>query len=175
MSDMPVPAWAEDAKKQMYEAHAGIDYDKGGVEVRDLNKLLDFSTLFAEFFERDDTIVVHLFPRDGEEDRYYPEEDRDGKRIPGRLELSFRNVTFPKNMEELIKKASDTVWMGNVAVEPIAVLRYDDDADVEFDKPEERPTGCYVTQFQGVKTAAHVIGPKKFVDKFCKELDKLLE
>lgn len=175
MSEMPVPSWAEEARKQMFDAHGAIDYNKGGVKVRELNKILDFSTLFAEYFERDDTLVVHLHPRGGEEDRYYPAEERDGKRIPGRLELSFRKVQFPQNMEELIKKASDIIWMGSVAVEPVSVLRYEDDDDISVDEPKEVPVGSYVVQFQGVKTTAHVIGPKKFVDTFCEELDKLLE
>jgi methionine-rich copper-binding protein CopC len=175
MSEMPVPSWAEEAKKQMFEAHGAIDYNRGGVQVRELNKILDFSTLFAEYFERDDTIVVHLHPRGGESDRYYPAEEKDGKRIPGRLELSIRSIQFPENIEELIKKASDAIWMGDVAVEAISVLRYEEDDDVAVDEPKETATGAYVVQFQGVKTTAHVIGPKKFVDTFCEELDKLLE
>ena len=175
MSEMSVPSWAEDAKKQMFDAHGSINYEKGGVKVRELNKVLDFSTLFAEFFEREDTLVVHLHPRGGAEDRYYPEEVRDNKRIPGRLELSFREVKFPQNMEELIKKAADAIWMGNVAVEPVAVLRYEEDDNIAEDEPKEVEVGSYVVQFQGVKTTSYVVGPQKFVDTFCEELDKLLE
>lgn len=175
MTEMATPAWAEEARKQMFEEHGAIDYTQGGAKVRELNKLLDFSTLFAEFFERDDTIVVHLHPRNGEKDRYYPEDEKDGKRIPGRLELSFRDIRFPDNMDDLIKEAADATWMGDIAVEPVSVLRYEEDDDVEVAEPKEASTGSYVVQFQGVKTTAHVIGPQKFVDTFCEKLDQLLE
>lgn len=175
MNEMPIPSWTKDVKKQMFEAHGAIDYNQGGAEVRSLDKILDFSTLFSKFFERGDTLVVQLFPRNGKEDHYYPEKERDGKLIPGRLDLSFRDIQFPNNMEELIKEAADDIWMGDVAIEPVAILRYDDDDDVVVDEPKEKSTGSYVVQFQGVKTAAHIIGPKKFVDTFCDRLDKSLE
>lgn len=175
MSEMAIPTWAKEAKDQMVKAHGEIDYESGGVEVRETNKLLDFSTLFAEYFERDDTIVVHLFPRGGGEDKYYPEEVRDDKRIPGRLELSFSKIKFPDSMEGIIKDAADKTWMGSIAIEPVAVLRYEDEDDIETAEPTEVSTGSYVVQFQDVKTTAHIVGVPKFVDKFCEEVDNLLE
>jgi hypothetical protein len=45
---MPVPAWAEDARKQMFEAHGKIDYQKAGAAPRELVALTGFSTHFAE-------------------------------------------------------------------------------------------------------------------------------
>jgi len=172
---MAIPTWAKEAKDQMVKVHGEIDYNKGGVSVRETNKLVDFSTFFGEYFERDDTLVIHLFPRGGQEDRYYPAEERDGKQLPGRLELSFSKIKFPEGMERIIKTAADNTWMGSVAIEPIAVLRYEDEDDVETAVPTEVETGSYVVQFQNVKTSAHIIGVPKFVDRFCEEVDKLLE
>jgi hypothetical protein len=176
MSEMPIPQWAKDAKDQMVEAHAAIDYSKGGLDVRDLNKVLDFSTLFAEYEEKSDTLLVHFFPRSGEGDRYYPAEVKeDGTRVPGRLELCFREIKFPEDMEDRIKKAADKVWLGDIAIERIKVLRYEDDDDVSQSAPREVDVGSYVVQFQDVKNTVHLIGVGKFVDQFCEELDNLLE
>jgi len=173
---MPMPDWADEARRQMYEAHGSIDYQKGGVEVRNLDKILHFSTHFAEYLERDSTIVVHLFPRGGAEDRYYAEELRDGKRIPGRLELHFSKIEFPNDMESRIQDAADRTWAGDIAIEEISVLRYEDEDEVvRGDNAREHRTGTFVVQFQEAVNAAHLIGTRKFVDKFCEELDKELE
>jgi hypothetical protein len=172
---MPIPDWARGGASQLAEAHGAIDYEQGGVEVRELDRILHFSSLFVEFYERDDTLLVHLFPRGGGEDRYYPAEVKDDIRVPGRLELSYRSIQFPPNIEDMIKRASDEVWMGDVAFEKIEVLRYEDDDDVETAELREVDTGTYVVQFQGVKTTARLIGISKFVDRFSEELDKLLD
>lgn len=127
-----------------------------GVKPIDFTPVTDFSTHFAEHTFKDSDLLVHVFPRAGESDRYYPAEIRDGNYIPGRFEEK-ATVTFPGNVRDLIKQASDKAWMGDVAIDLVPEL------------------GAYAVQFQGAKNTVKGVGTGKFVDTFCAELDALLE
>jgi hypothetical protein len=173
MSEMKIPEWADN-----HESRKALDVlENIGCQatIQQMEKVINFSTFFAEYEVRGDTLLLHLFPRDGEQDRYYPSEVRDDKRIPGRLELDISSVRFPRNIQELIKRAVDAAWMGDVAIEDISLLRYNEGADIEEAKPEEINMGAYVVQLQGVKNTAVTVGVGKFVDKICEKLDQLLE
>jgi hypothetical protein len=122
----------------------------------ELVPVLEFSTLFAEWVFKDRDLLLHLFPRAGAADRWYPAEHRDGVYIPARREEK-ATVSFPGNMRDLIKEASDKTWMGDVAIDLVPEL------------------GAYAVQFQDSKNTVELIGPGKFVDKFCEALDALLE
>lgn len=154
---MPMPEWATEAKKQMFEAHSKIDYDKTGARPRALTALTGFSTHFAEYELKGDDILVHLFPRGGSEDRWYPETYENGEYRPARREVKVENVSFPDDVEKKAKDAVDQVWNGSVCIETVPEL------------------GALVVQFQNAKTTAAVVGVDKFVDKFCEEVDKALE
>ncbi len=154
---MVVPEWAEGAERQILDAHQGIDYESSGVKARELKKVLHFSTLFAEYEVREDTLLLHVFPRAGADDQYRPAEYRDGKvYIPGRLEEK-ATVDFPISMKDILKTASDKAWMGDVAIDYVPEL------------------GAYVLQFQGAKNTVEVVGVAKFVDTLCGAVDEMLE
>ena len=174
MSEMAVPTWAEDAKKQMFEEHGKLDYSNAGAQKVELTPVTSFSTLFAEFEVKESDVLVHLFPRAGAEDRWYPEEYKEGKYIPARREEDV-GVRFPENIKDLIQAAADKTWQGSIAIELASLLRYGEDADVETAEPVEADTGAYVVQFQDAKTAAMVVEVGKFVDTFCEALDAQLE
>jgi len=179
---MPVPAWAEEAKEQMAEAFKGAK--EGGAPVQVLNKAVndEFGTHFAEYELREDTVLVHVFPRGGVEDRYYPSETRgeglDAKYIPGRFEVECTWAKFPENTVELIEKAAEEMWMGTVAVDTAHILKYAadmTDEEIASEDPVEVDTGAFAIQFHGAAENAKAEGVPKFVDKFCEALDKLLD
>jgi hypothetical protein len=173
-NEMPIPSWVEDGKKKMFEAHSGMG--GGKVEPRKLPVIDSFSTHFSEFEIRDKDLIVHLFPRGGESDRYWPAEYRDdGTIIPGRLEEKFDNIDFPPGVEKLIKAAVDAIWQGDVAILRSSVYHYGKDADVAKEQPVEKDLGSYVVQFQGGGTTATLRGVEEFVDNFCEMLDRHLE
>lgn len=158
MSDpMPVPGWAKEAREQMFKEHEKIDYAKAGARPRDLKPIEAFSTHFAEYEVKGNDVLVHLFPRGDENDRWYPEEYKDGKYYPARREVKVEGVVFPDDVEKRVKDAVDKVWQGSVCIEMVPEL------------------GAIVVQFQNAKTTAEVLGVSKFVDKFCEELDSSLE
>jgi hypothetical protein len=174
MSGMPIPKWADNAKKQMFEEHGKLNYDGAGAKKVELVPVTSFSTFFAEYEIKDSDLLIHLFPRAGAEDRWYPEEYRDGKYIPARREED-TGTRFPENIEELVKGAADETWQGDIAVELASLLRYEEEADVKTDEPTEIDIGAYVVQFQNAKTSVTVVGIEKFVDKFCEALDARLD
>ena len=75
--------------------------------------------------------------------------------VPGRSEEA-TVVVFPANVKDLIKKAVDTIWMGDVAVELVPELK------------------AYVVQFQKAKSTAKAVGLEKFVLQVCSKLNALL-
>ena len=156
MSGMPVPSWVNEAREQMFKAHQSVDYKNAGTKVRELTPVTCFSTHFAEYELKEKDILVHVFPRGGHSDRWYPESyNKEGTYIPGRREFK-AEVSFPTDMKDRIKTASDTVWQGSIAVDEVSEL------------------GAYVIQFQDAR------GPvektvQSFVEKFCEGIDKQLE
>lgn len=174
---MPVPHWVNEAREQMFEGHSQLDYDKAKIEPRKLPVVENFSNLFAEYEVRDGDLLVHVFPRGGANDRYWPPEIKeDGTRVEGRLELSGEELpSFPNDIVNRIKTAVDKVWQGDVAIDKATVLRYELTDDVAEDDPFERDLKAYAVQFQDAASAVEQIGVGKFMDQFCEALDALLE
>lgn len=180
MNDMQAPEWLAEAKEEWNKASSV----SAPFRVKEMVPLTHFSTLFAEYFLEGDDFVLHLFPRNGagdhwEEGRYtdrcrscgsrveMPKNMRELKPcprcghsglvyIPGRKEEK-ATVVFPGDMRDLILKAADKAWMGEVAVDLVPEL------------------GAYAVQFQRARTTASLVGHEKFADGFCSELDSLLE
>jgi hypothetical protein len=179
MSDagMPVPEWVSGAREEMQEVIGNGEPEAiGKLERRDLPVVEEFSTLFAEYEVKGKDLLVHLFPRGGEEDRYWPCEYReDGTYIPGRLEEVVESVRFSDVVVDLIKAAADKVWQGDVAIDRAKILRYGESADVENDDPVEVDMGAFAIQFQQAANTVKIVGVPKFVDDFCEALDDLLE
>lgn len=157
-NSMPVPEWAKDASNQLSKAYEGVDHSKSKTFVRDLTPVDIFSSHFAEYEIKKNDLLIHLFPRKGKEDRWYPESYNDkGVYIPGRREVKAENCSFPTDMRDRIKKASDSIWQGSVAIEAVPEL------------------GAFVVQFQNAKNTAAILGKEKFVDRFCEGIDEALE
>jgi len=157
-NSMPVPEWAKDASSQLSKAYEGVDHSKSKTIVRDLSPVDTFSTHFAEYEVKKNDLLVHLFPRNGRKDRWYPESYNDsGTYVPGRREVKSKDCAFPMDMTDKIKKAADNVWQGSVAIEEVPEL------------------GAYVAQFQDAKNTIGVVGKERFVDSFCAALDSYLE
>jgi hypothetical protein len=156
-SGMPMPEWASEAREQMFKEHAKIDYDNAGAKPRELEPLTTFTSHFAEYEVKGNDVLVHVFPRGGEEDRWYPEEYREGKYYPARREVKVEGVAFPEGAEAKAKAAVDKMWSGSVCIETVPEL------------------GAMVVQFQDAKTTAVISGLATFVDRFCESLDKELE
>ena len=182
MSGMPLPEWASSMKEVMDQSIASTP-SVVGAKPFTLTPVTNFSTHFAEYMTRENDLLVHFFPRDGEKDtwedgRYInrcrncraevPEGRVGGQRacdrcghvgllyLPGRREQA-SEIKFPEGMHDLLKAAADKVWMGDVAIESVEEL------------------GAWVIQFQNAKQTANVVGPGKFVDKLCEEVDRLLD
>jgi predicted RNA-binding Zn-ribbon protein involved in translation (DUF1610 family) len=179
---MPVPEWTGELREKMFEKAKGLP-EKSRLTPLDMNAVTGFSTHFAEWFVREDDVLVHLFPRAGKEDRWadghylpkchrchadVPEELAKAKKpcpkcghmglvyVPGRREAK-AECRFPDNVKELIQAAVDAVWMGDAAVEEVQEL------------------GAWVVQLQSAKNTAVTLGGSVFVDKVCEEFDKRLE
>lgn len=176
VNEMPVPEWVEEVKGQMFDAHKSANYEKGEIKKRDLPVIEDFSNLFAEYELRDKDLLVHVFPRNGGEDHYWPcEYKEDGTYIPSRLEEVIKSVTFPIDIVNRIKEAADKVWQGDVAIDKATILHYGKDVDITAEDPEEVDLQAYAVQFQHAANTVKTLGALKFIDQFCEELDKLLE
>jgi len=177
---LPVPDWAKgesDIRNKMSEVVGGeLSFEK-----HKLAPVTNYSTFFAEWMPREDTILVHLFPRNGEKDEWkeghyiqrcracrseLSEEVAKNRKpcprcghvglvyIPGRAEDRAK-VQFPNDSISLAKKASDEVWMGNVAVEMVPEL------------------GALVVQFQDVTVDANEMF--EMMEKFFDAFDVALE
>jgi len=154
-NSMPMPDWADEktrnaAMKALATCEMPEDFSQA-----DLVPVTIFSSLFAEWMFKDKDLLLHVFPRAGEKDQWYPESYSAGNYIPGRREEKSL-VSFPDNISDLLKESADKTWMGSVAIEHIEEL------------------GAYSLQFQGAKNTVNTVGADKFVDKFCEELDRLL-
>jgi hypothetical protein len=175
---MPVPHWVDEAREQMFDGHSQLNYDNAEVKPRQLPVVENFSNLFAEYEVRDGDLLVHVFPRNGGEDRYWPPEVKeDGTYVGGRLEEIIAGVSFPNDIVNRIKDAVDKVWQGDVAIDKATLYHYGEQADVAEDDPVEVDLagGAYAVQFQNAANTVTVVGVEKFVDQFCEELDRLLE
>jgi hypothetical protein len=184
MGEMVVPEWVDGVRDEMIKQHQETPLDPSSFKMQEWPHVSGFSTLFAEFEVREKDLLVHLFPRNGPEDVWekghyinrcrscssevpQPKSvtelqpcERCGhtglQYIPGRTEEA-SSIAFPDNMSELIKDAADKVWVGDIAAELIPELN------------------AYIIQFQGAKNTVNTMGPAKFVDKFCEEIDALLD
>jgi len=182
MPGMSVPEWAGELKEKMFEKAKSVP-ESSKMTLLDMNAITDFSTHFAEWFIREKDVLVHLFPRAGQEDRWddghyltkchrchaeVPEEIAKAKKpcpkcghmglvyVPGRRETK-AECKFPENIKAIIQGAVDAVWMGDAAVEEVPEL------------------GAWVVQFQGGKNTAATLGDNKFIDSFCEAFDKGLD
>jgi hypothetical protein len=173
---MPVPHWVDTVREQMFDAHKNLDYDGAKIKRRELPVVEDFSNLFAEYELRDHDLLVHVFPRAGGDDRYWPcEYKKDGTYVPSRLEDTVDGPSFPNDIVNRIKAAVDEVWQGDVAIDRATLLRYDSEEEVVDGDPVEADIKAYAVQFQSAATSAKLVGIPKFVDQFCEALDKQLE
>lgn len=171
MTEPARPKWADEMEKQLHRSVGEGTLVPKAVE---LTPVTDFSTLFAEYQLKGGDLLIHLFPRMGAEDRWYPGEVRNDRYLPARREVD-TGARFPDDIADRIKAAADQVWQGEVSVEESKVYRYDEGADIEKDKPEEVSIGSFAVQFLHAKQTAKVVGEGKFMDKFCEELDARLE
>lgn len=144
-----------------------------------------FTTFFADWELKGDDVLFHFYPRAGAEDKwtaghYEPHCANCGasvsvpkarhelracprcghvglRYVPGRTERPAENVVFPEGMKDLLKKACDCLWMGEVAIDFVPELK------------------AYVVQMQRAITAAKVFGFEQFADKMCSKVDELLD
>lgn len=173
-SGMAVPEWVDNMKDKMVEAHQKVKLDNSPVTVRQLEVIETFSTHFAEYELKEEDLLVHLFPRGGPSDRWYPSEYRDGKYIPARREES-TGVMFPKDMEKMIKAAVDVVWQGDVAIDNAIILAIDPaEEDIENATVYEHDLGAFSVQFQGAANTVKLVDIEKFMDQFCEAIDSRL-
>lgn len=182
MTGMPMPDWYNEAKNSLEEVMA--DSSMTAPPPPDLEKVTDLPYLFAEYCVKGEDVLLHLFPRAGESDKWadghyinccrncraevpVPRDPRAVKAcprcghsgliyIPGRSEEKAAAVSFPSNTRDLIKEAADTMWAGDIAVELVP----------EF--------GAYVVQFQKAKNTANLVGLELFVRKLCEPLNGVL-
>lgn len=179
--EMPVPSWVGEARDQMFSGHQGLNYENAEVKKRDLPVVECFGNLFAEYELRENDLLVHVFPRGGGEDRYWPcEYKTDGTYIPGRLEETVNGLAFPNDIVNKVKAAADKMWQGDIAVDKATLLHFKDEKavveSVTKDKPPvEVDLQAYTIQFQSAEQAAKLVGVAKFVDQFCEALDAQLE
>jgi hypothetical protein len=167
---MPMPDWA---KKEDREGLGQLLKDAspgGSFKVLEFNRVSDYPRFFAEWVQRDDTHIVHLFPRANAEDQWtmghYVNRCAQcrsevpmniaGKKpcprcgytglvyVPGRVEGQ-APVNFPHaDVMTAVKSALDKSFLGNVAVENIPEI------------------GALALQFQGTEDMA----PEKFLVPF---------
>lgn len=181
MAGMKMPEWYAEAKEQMAGALKGPPPPMAAPP--EMEKITDLPSLFAEYCTKEHDVLLHFFPRAGSGDQWTdghyvnicrscrtevtmpgnpralrpcPKCGHSGLvYIPGRSEEASKE-TFPDTMRYLIKKAVDTVWMGDVAIELVPEL------------------GAYVAQIQGAKGTTEVVGLEKFVRQICDKLNGLL-
>jgi hypothetical protein len=186
-NELPVPAWAEEQRMKMLEMMSATKITEVELDPHRLSIIDGFSTHFAEFDVREDDLIVHVFPRQGGEDKYTegrytnhcrncgfevpmpksikeinpcPKCKHTGlKYIPGRLETK-NTLKFPTNMEQILTDAAKLFWMGDVAIEYV---------------PE---VNSYAMQFKDIRPSLNRTGvdnEEDFVLKLCEAVDNSLE
>lgn len=145
----------------------------------------NYSTLFCQFEQQGENLLVQLFPRAGAEDSYFEGEylrrcakcntevpnARNGvyppcpnarcksrrlKYVPGRLEQKVDGLSFPDTMGDTIKAACHRVWAGDVT------------------GPELVPElGAWVLRFKMVGSGPEVLA--NLLDKFLEHIDHALD
>jgi len=181
MAGMKMPEWYTEAKEKMADVLAEPPPPMSAP--LEMERVTDLPFLFAEYNVKKGDVLLHLFPRDGSNDQWtdghyinrcrgcrsevpMPRTQRELRPcprcghtglvyIPGRSEEASK-VAFPANARDLIKKAVDAVWMGDVAIELVPELR------------------AYVVQIQGAKGTANTVGTEKFVQQICTVLNTYL-
>jgi len=178
---MPVPTWVGEARDQMFDGHQALDYENAEVKKRDLPVVDCFGNLFAEYELRENDLLVHVFPRGGGEDRYWPcEYKKDGTYIPSRLEETVEGIAFPNDIVNKVKAAADKLWQGDIAVDKATLFNFKDEAAVVESVTEDKPPvevdlRAYTVQFQSAAQTVQLVGVSKFVDQFCEALDDQLD
>ena len=69
MAGMNVPEWAGELKQKFYEMSKEVP-SESSLTPLDLNAITEFSTHFAEWDTRENDVIIHFFPRDGQDDRW---------------------------------------------------------------------------------------------------------
>jgi hypothetical protein len=115
--------------REMLKAAEGMGVSGGQQDLRqsgvvDLNPVTAFSSHFGEWAVQGPHILVHLFPRAGAADVWYPSRySDDGKRyVPGRREIKPKGLAFPGTMTEIIQAAADAVTFGDVELDYVGEL-----------------------------------------------------
>jgi len=181
MPGMPMPEWYGEAKEQL--ENEDMSPKEMSFQPIELEKVDNLPHLFAEFELQGGNVLIHFFPRAGLEDTWneghyinrcqscrseveMPRKPSELKPcpkcghtglvyIPGRVEEKSETV-FPENGTDLVKKAVDSVWMGDVAIDFIPEL------------------GAYAVQLQSARNTAMVVGLRDFVEKICVSLNEVL-
>lgn len=145
---MQVPEWADELRPQLDEK-LGSTNSQVTAMVRDLCRITNYSTFFAEWEKRGGDLIFHFFPRSGPDDAWEPgryllrcrkcdrerrPEDVEGPTrqpckcgstglvyIPGRVE-NRGEAGFPGDMKDILYKAVDSCWLGPVAIESVPEL-----------------------------------------------------
>jgi hypothetical protein len=179
MSGMPMPEWYGEVKEKMVDILSKPIPEME--EHPDMDVIEDYPHLFAEYMVKANDVLLHIFPRNGMNDRWTdghyinrcknchsevptPPTKNSMKPchkcghsgliyIPGRAE-ELREIGM--DITPKIKQAVDTAWMGDAAVEVYPEI------------------GAYVVQFQGAGGAAKAVGLSKFVSQICDTLNALL-
>ena len=160
MSGMPMPSWVSDARGEYEEMISTVPgVAKLRHEVK--NMIEDFSTLFAEYEEKEKDILVHLYPRIDASDLWSEghfinrcrncRTERDLSKVksmtdltacpkcdhlglvyvPGRRDELGEKVMFPVDMLDRIAQAAEDTWMGETAAERAVLLRYASEQEIE--------------------------------------------
>lgn len=177
---MEMPDWVDELKGAAAKLAETNKFDS--IDFKDMEVVSDYSTFFAEFELAGDDILIHLFPRAGEEDvwtegRYIDRcrachrevpPLREGQKlqqcphcrktsglifVPGRRDEPIKGLVFPQSMRQHIEEAGQA-WLG----------------DAKLDYVEE--LHAYVIKFIG---AATVEQPMVVLLKFLDTLDTLLD
>ena len=98
---MVVPMWVDNMKDKMFEAHQEVKLNNSPVTVRQLEVIEVFCTHFAEYELKENDLLVHLFPRSGPSDRWYPAEYRDENYLPARREEK-TGAMFPNDTTKFL-------------------------------------------------------------------------
>lgn len=150
--------WEDQVKSIMSNWEQDPEKSSPRVKPTDKNIVDSFSTHFLEHEFKKDDLLVHVFPRSGKEDRYYPSSlSKSGAYLPGRLEEPAKGVSFPDNIMERLELAIEAVWAGDVGVDYVPELK------------------AYAIQFHGAANTLKKPGPSEFIDLFSEALDRNLE